>query len=224
MNEWEQEYRDPQFLTLGIEPLSDVRYFMKWLRRKQKVNTFDFVVLDNGCGNGKNLKYIVEEFAKSGIGYDISETAITAARKLSQGLPIQYFVQSFTDKLPVLDNSIDLALDITASHVLNEFERVNYITELIRKMKSGGYLFLRTLCIEGDQNAKNLIKQFPGKSKQSYMLPKTGIEETVFTWQNIVDLYEKDFTILFYEKTTGYQKWISQSYKRNYWIVYLQKK
>lgn len=224
MNQWEQEYQNPQFLTLGTEPLSNVRHFMKWLRRKQKVDTSDFVVLDNGCGNGKNLKYIVEEFAESGTGYDISETAIVTARQLSQGLPIQYFTQSFTDELPVSDNSIDLALDITASHVLSESERVGYIAELTRKMKSDGYLFLRTLCLEGDQNAKKLIKQFPGKSNQSYVLPGTGIEERVFTWQNIVDVYEKDFTILFHEKTTGYQKWANQSYKRNYWIVYLQKK
>lgn len=224
MNQWEQEYQNPQFLTLGTEPLSNVRHFMKWLRRKQKVDTSDFVVLDNGCGNGKNLKYIVEEFAESGTGYDISETAIVTARELSQGLPIQYFTQSFTDELPVSDNSIDLALDITASHVLSESERVDYTAELVRKIKSGGYLFLRTLCLEGDKNAKNLIKQFPGKNNQSYILPGTGIEETVFTWQNIVDVYEKDFTILFHEKTTGYQKWGNQSYKRNYWIVYLQKK
>lgn len=224
MNRWEQEYQNPQFLTLGTEPLSDVRHFMKWLRRKQKVDTSDFVVLDNGCGNGKNLKYIVEEFAESGVGYDISETAIIAARELSQGLPIKYLTQSFTDELPAPDNSIDLALDITASHILNNRERVDYIAQLARKMKSGGYLFLRTLCLEGDQNAKNLIKQFPGKNNQSYVLPGTGIEETVFTWQNIIDLYEKDFTILFHEKTTGYQKWANQSYKRNYLIVYLQKK
>ncbi len=224
MNQWEQEYQNPQFLTLGTEPLSDVRHFMKWLRRKQKVDTTDFLVLDNGCGNGKNLKYIVQEFANSGIGYDIAETAINTARELSQGLPITYYVQSFTDPLPAASNSIDLALDVTASHVLSESDRSYYISELARKIKPGGYLFLRTLCLEGDQNAKNLIKQFPGSNNQSYVLPGTGIAETVFTWQDILDLYSKDFEILFYEKTTGYQKWNNQSYKRNYWVVYLQKK
>lgn len=224
MNHWEQEYQDPKFLTLGTEPLSDVRHFMKWLRRKQKIDTTDFVVLDCGCGNGKNLKYIVEQYANSGIGYDISETAISTAQELSQGLSIKYYVQSFADPLPVAGNSIDLALDVTASHVLPQSERSYYISELARKIKSGGYLFLRTLCLEGDQNAKKLIKQFPGNNSQSYVLPGTGIEETVFTWQNILDMYGTDFEILFHEKTTGYQKWNNQSYKRNYWIVYLQKK
>ena len=224
MNHWEREYQNPQFLTLGTEPLSDIRHFMKWLRRKQKIDTTDFVVLDNGCGNGKNIKYILEQFAHSGFGYDISETAIIAARELSKGLPIHYSVQSFIDPIPVADTSIDLAIDSTASHVLPELERKKYISELVRKLKPGGYLFLRTLCLEGDQNAKKLIQQFPGKSNQSYILPGTGIEETAFTWQDILDVYEKDFEILFHEKTSGYQKWGNQSYKRNYWTVYLRKK
>lgn len=224
MNHWEQEYQNPQFLTLGTEPLSDVRHFMKWLRRKQKVDTSDFMVLDNGCGNGKNLKYIIEQFANSGIGYDISETAIDRAEELSDNLSIRYFVQSFTDRLPIEDNSIDLVLDVTASHVLDSVEREKYLQELVRVTKSGGYLFLRTLCLEGDQNAKGLIKNFPGKNENSYILPGTNIEEHVFTWHDIVEIYEQDFKILFHEKTSGYQKWNNQSYKRNYWIVYMQKK
>jgi tRNA G46 methylase TrmB len=52
---WENEYKNPQFLTLGTEPLSVVKDFFRELRRKQKVDMSNFVVLDLGCGNGKML-------------------------------------------------------------------------------------------------------------------------------------------------------------------------
>jgi hypothetical protein len=48
--------------------------------------------------------------------------------------------------------------------------------------------------------------------------------ERVFSKSDLESDYLTNFTILNIEKTTGYQKWGNQSYKRNYWIVYLQKK
>ena len=65
---WEQEYKQPQFLTLGTEPLTVVKEFCKWLRREEKVDLEKCTVLDLGCGNGKNVKYFVEGYAQSGIG------------------------------------------------------------------------------------------------------------------------------------------------------------
>lgn len=224
MNYWEQEYQNPQFLTLGTEPLSDVRHFMKWLRRKQKVEVLDFTVLDCGCGNGKNLKYVVSEFANKGIGFDIAPIAIQTAQKLSGNLPITYHVGSFDFVKTLKNNSVDLVLDITALHVLDDDARIDYIQELSRVIKQGGYMMLRTLCSEGDKNAKQLIKEFPGNDPNTYILPGTHIQERVFTWEEIIYDFGFYFNILLKEKTIGYQKWNGQSYKRNYWVVYLQRK
>lgn len=224
MHPWEQEYRNPTFITMGTEPIADVRDFMKWLRRKQKVDTTDFVVFDAGCGNGKNVKYAVEHFCASGIGYDISKTAIEYANRLRDGLHIDYHVRSIGEPFELSDSSVDLIIDATSSHVLNKKERAVYLSEMSRILKSGGYYFLRTLALDGDTNAKKLIKQFPGTEPNTYVLPGTNMTERVFSQQEIQDEFATDFTILYMEKTTGYQKWGNQSYKRNYWVVYLQKK
>lgn len=219
---WEREYQNPQFLTLGTEPLADVRDFVKWLRRKQKVDMTEFTVLDLGCGNGKNLNYTVDLFAKRGIGYDISTTAINHARALAQGLPIIYEVRSISDTFPLEDNSIDLVLDVTASNSLNEGERAKFLKEISRVLKPDSYCFTRALCKDGDDNAKQLIKDFPGTEQDTYILAETGITERVFSKQDFIDTYSNYFEIVELEKKTGYQRWGNQKYKRNYWLAYLK--
>jgi SAM-dependent methyltransferase len=221
---WEYEYRNPQFLTLGIDPISEVRNFMKWLRRDQKLDITGWGVFDVGCGNGKNLKYIIDNFCDHGIGIDISETAIKMAKELKEDAQISYEVGSISESLSIHSNSIDLVIDATTSHVLSEPERHNFFYELLRIMKPGAYMFLRTLCLEGDKNAKQLIVDFPGNEPDTYVLPGLDITEKTWTRQGLEDYYGSHFEILNMEKTSGYQKWGHQNYKRNYWIVYMKKK
>lgn len=221
---WEKEYSDPRFLTLGTEPLSVVKDFFRELRRKQKVDLSSVTILDLGCGNGKNLMYAVENFCKSGIGYDFSKTAIGQAKKLSEGLDINYEVRSIGEKFPLRDISVDVILDATSSNSLNEQEREIYLREMSRVLKPGGFIFVRALCLEGDKNAKQLIKESSGTEKDTYILPSVGVTERVFSKQDFIKTYEEYFEIIHLEKTEGYQKWGNQSYKRKYWIAYLKKK
>ena len=221
---WEKEYNDPKFLTLGTEPLSVVKDFFRDLRRKYGVDLDQVKVLDLGCGNGKNVIYAVENFCKSGIGYDFSRTAIQHAKKLSEGLNVQYEVRSIGEKFPLENESVDIVLDVTSSNSLSESERDIYLQETHRVLKTGGYMFVRALCLDGDKNAKQLIKENPGSEKDTYVLPSVGVTERVFTKQDFMDLYSKYFEIVEIEKAEGYQKWGNQSYKRNYWIAYLKKR
>jgi SAM-dependent methyltransferase len=221
---WESEYRNSQFLTQGIEPLGVVKDFLKWLRRKQKIDMTDFTVLDLGCGNGKNLNYTVSEFAKSGIGYDISKTAIADAVRLKESPTLQYEIRSIDKKFPLDADAIDLVFDVTASNSLDEAGRAIFLSEVVRVLKSGHFFFVRALCKDGDDNAKKLIKEFPGPEYDTYVLPGVGITERVFSRDDFVNLYAPFFEIVFLEKTMGYQKWGNQSYKRNYWIAYLKRK
>jgi SAM-dependent methyltransferase len=223
-NPWEHEYQNPQFLSLGTEPLSEIRHFMKWLRREQKLDITEWNVFDAGCGNGKNLKYIIDNFCEQGTGIDISETAISFANGLRGDTQVDYYVGSIGEKLSVPSNSVDLIIDATSSHVLNELERHTFFYELVRITKPGAYMFLRTLCIEGDANAKKMIQDFPGEEANTYMLPKLSITERVWTRAELEHYYASHFEILHIEKTSGYQKWGNQNYKRNYWVVYLKKK
>jgi SAM-dependent methyltransferase len=225
---WEREYRDPTFLTLGTEALGEVKTFVKWLKKelRGKVGRTlpDYRALDLGCGNGKNLNYLVRQFIDEGIGYDISPTAIAHAQTSADGLRCSYDVRSIAEPFPLPDQSIDLVLDVTASNALTSREREHMLTEIARVLRPDGYLFTRALCKDGDVNAKNLIKKFPGAEADTYQLGDTGIVERVFTKEAISETYSQFFDIVHLEKTTGYQKWGNQSYKRNYWIMYAKLK
>ncbi len=235
---WEQEYRDPQFISLATEPLRDVRDFMKWVKKFIKkipltsgseagmtaTDLTEWTVLDLGCGNGKNLHYIVEHFCKTGIGYDISKTAISYALDLRGDLDIQYSVQNIGEQYPLADKSVDMIIDTTSSHALSADERGKFLSEISRVLKPHGLYLLRTLCLEGDTNAKNMIRDFPGTEPNTYILPNTDMIERVFTRTDIENDFGNDFIIHYIKKTSGYQKWGNQSYKRNYWVVYLERK
>ena len=220
---WESEYQQPRFLTLGTEPVSAVRDVMRWLRRDRKLDVSDFCVLDLGCGNGKNLKYAIENFCKRGIGYDISETAIDQAHHLKGDLNIHYEVRSIAETFPIGNHAVDVAFDVTASNSLSSAQRAKFLSEVLRVLKPGGYFFVRALCKDGDANAKNLIRQFPGDEPDTYVLGQTGIVERVFSKEDFTETYGKNFEMLHIEKTSGYQRWGNQSYKRNYWVGYFKK-
>lgn len=221
---WEREYQNPKFLSLAGEPNADVRVFMRWLRRDQELDITDWSVLDLGSGTGKNLNFIIKHFCKNGIGYDFSKTAIILAEEGGHGLEVSYDVRSIGEKLPLENHVIDLVLDVTSSNSLSEKERAIYLAEVKRVLKPGRYFFVRALCLDGDKNAAELVRSYPGKEHHTYKLPDVGVTERVFTESEVREYYGTQFTILHLEKTTGYQRWGSQKYKRNYWLLYLQGK
>ena len=89
---WDKEYKDSDHLALSTNPSEDLMKFCRFLERDedfQILNPGDSV-LDLGCGNGRNLIYLSNNFGMRGIGYDISTEAIIQAKKLSLNLPIQF--------------------------------------------------------------------------------------------------------------------------------------
>lgn len=218
---WEREYQDPKFLSLGTEPSQDIKDFVRYLR-KQDFELSGTTVLDLGCGNGKNLPYLIERGAVSGIGYDISTTAIELAKKLCAGLPVIFEVRSMGDIYPLSDSSVDIAIDVMAAHALSKSEFETYQRQVSRVVKSGGWLFVRTLALPGDKHAKFLIQNHPGNQPNSYILPDVNVQERVFTEENMKS-WNPDFELIKLEKSSGYQRWGDTKYKRNYWIAYYRK-
>jgi len=217
---WDREYRNSKLLTKENKPQSDLVRFVKYLK-KEKFRIESSTVLDLGSGAGRNSFYFAELGANV-TGLEISKTAIEISVENAKeaDLNIKYIKQSIGEKFPVEDNSVDILLDVTSSNSLTESERETYLSESNRVLKTNGYFFVKALCLEGDSNAKFLIKSHPGKEKDTYIMPDLGVTERVWSKQDFLDTYQKYFNVLYIEKKTSYPRMNNQSYKRNYWIVY----
>lgn len=228
---WDREYRNSKFLTKENKPQSDVVRFAQFLKKRKsadeaerKVLVEGLSVLDLGSGAGRNSFYFAE-MGNIVTGLEISKTAVCIANQYAKeaGLDIKYVKQSIGERFPCEDESIDIVLDITSSNSLTEDERNVFLSETNRVLKNGGYFFTKALCKEGDENAKFLIKNHPGKEKDTYIMPDIGVTERVWTKEDFVSTYEKYFQIIHMEKKTSYSKIKDRSYKRNFWIVYMKK-
>lgn len=206
---WEKEYRKPQLVSLGTEASQVTKDFARFLGDVEGKK-----LLDLGCGTGKNMKYFAERGADV-FGIDISPTAISYTNGLGK-------VGDMGKPLDFPDNHFDIILDVTSSNALNDAERAIYIKEIHRVLKPEGYILVRALCKDGDDNAKNLIKMSPGKEKDTYYMKELDLYERVFSKEDFRETY-KDFKIIEMEKQTHYARMNNRSYKRNYWVVYLQK-
>ncbi|MBU4479997.1 class I SAM-dependent methyltransferase [Patescibacteria group bacterium] len=239
---WEKEYRNPKLVTRYDKPQAFFLRFLKYLKKEIKIHsnpvTVDFdglKVLDLGSGTGRNSNYLAQKGAQI-TGIEISETAIRLAENRAKklGVKVKYIKQSIGDKYPFAGESFDLVVDTTSSNSLNEKEREIYLSEVKRILKKdidktltgsgNGIFFVRALCKDGDKNAKFLLKNNPGKEKDTYIMPDTGLIERVFSKEDFVETYSKYFEILKMEKTESYSTVGNKVFKRKFWLVVLSSK
>ena len=214
---WEKEYQDPKLVTLSNEPAQSFKDFVRFLRRDQQLDLSNLNILDLGCGNAKNSFYLSEQGVNNKIvGVEISETALKHAKQLAPNG--EFLKQSIGTVLPFGDSTFDIVLDVTSSNSLSESEREVYLKEIQRLLKLSGYLFVRALCKDGDKNAQNMLKEFPGKEKDTYIMPDLGLTERVFSRENLIETYSHLGEMLYLDKETHYTKFNNKSYKRNFWV------
>jgi SAM-dependent methyltransferase len=220
---WEKEYRDNKLVSLSDVPQKDFLNFLKFLRKKDLIVT-KLNILDLGCGVGKNSIYLAK-LDNTVVGIDISPEAIKLAKERAkkEGLAIDFRTGDIGSKYPFTDGYFDLIIDVISSNSLNEKEREIYLKETKRVLKTGGHLFVRTLCKDGDKNAKNLIAKSPGPEKNTYTIKELGLTERAFEEKEIKEIYSQYFSILKLEKKSAYTRYANQSYKRNYWVMILNK-
>lgn len=222
---WEKEYRQPQLVTRGEDPQQDVLRLLKFLKRKQGLDLSGLKMLDLGAGTGRNANYLAS-LGNEAVGVEIAPTAVRLARERAAqlGVKVEYFEQSMAERLPVANRSVDLALDITSSNSLSAPEREAYFAELRRVLKPGAFLVLKTLCKEGDKNARELLSRQPGPEPDTYVLVELGLTERVFSREALLELYGRDFELLKLDKKSSYTRMNQRSYKRNFWLAVWRKR
>jgi SAM-dependent methyltransferase len=229
---WEREYQNSKLVTKDDKPQSDTLDFLKYLKREKGVNLAGLRALDLGSGTGRNSNYLALEGAVV-TGIEISGTAllIAATRARELGLigagvdsNIEYIKGNIGEILQFENEEFDLIIDVTSSNSLNESERERYLEESNRVLKSGGNFFVKTLCKDGDHNAKNLLKLSPGKEYDTYIMPEIGLTERVWSREDFTKYYSRYFVIEKLEKKTNYSRFNGRSYKRNFWLAYMSKR
>lgn len=220
---WEKEYRNPKLITNSDEPQLDFKHFVKWLRKTQHVDLEGLRVLDLGSGTGKNSFFLAERGSiVSGVELSPAAVSIAEQRAKERQLDVEFILGDIGKKLPFEKNSFDVIIDVVSSNSLNEAEREVYIKEVKRVLRPGGYIFVKALCKDGDKNAENLLRQFPGKEKDTYVMPGIGIIERVFSRQDLEKLYN-DFEILHFELKFSHTKFQGLAYKRAFWLLYISR-
>ena len=118
---WDCEYTEGGHLKLSDDAAEDLKKFTRWLTRQtgSAVLNPTSSVVDFGCGNGRNLIYLAEEFGLHGVGYDISSAAIKIAEQASKHYQLSYTARSIAGTFPLPDASQDLVLDMMTSHFLS---------------------------------------------------------------------------------------------------------
>ena len=198
---WDKEYKKPELFEISDGVSSDLQKFTRWAKKEYGDDVFrpDITVLDAGCGNGRNLLWMNDEFRVRGFGYDISEEAIKQAQarasKQKWGSKLTFITHSIGSTIPLPDESVDVVLDMMASHFLKEVERERYIKELHRVLKPQGILFFKSFYGKGDKHAQDLIKNESAGEHNAYIHPKMKVYEYVWTDESLNDAFGEQFIL-----------------------------
>lgn len=194
---WDNEYKNPEHLKLSTNPSEDLEKFTRWVlrRKREDVLASTVSVLDVGCGNGRNMIFLAQNFQVKGVGYDISKAAIAQAVAASRGLPLKYEARTIAGPLTVPDASQALVLDMMTSHFLTKDERAVLRDEIYRVMTPGGLLFMKTFLKDEDLHTRRLLTDFPGKELGSYIHPIMGVAEYVYSEEELTQFLGEKFTI-----------------------------
>jgi SAM-dependent methyltransferase len=222
---WNKEYRASDHLKLSDEAAEDLVKATKWIERRtgrEYLNPLA-TVLDLGTGNGRHLVYMAKTYGTHGIGYDISEEAIKLARDASLQLPIKYEARSIEgDFDKINDGSITIVLDLMTSHFLKAAEREHLRDEVLRVLKTGGWLILKSFLADEDLHTKRLLRDHPADEEGAYIHPEFGMYEYVWSEEKLREFFEPYFTLHKLDKSHRHII-RGKAGKRRTFTAYLQK-
>lgn len=226
---WNKEYKDPGMFALSDEVSADLVKCVRWMMKEYGKDVFrpDTNVLDAGCGNGRNLLWLNETFRVGGVGYDISDEAITQAQKNAAkqqwGSKLVFKVRSLDELVPLPDESVDLVIDAMSSHFLRNVERERFIKEVARVLKPQGVLFFKSFYAERDTHTRELLEKHGADEENAYIHPKLKVYEYVWTDKALEESFDTDF-ILMKKELSGKHHIKGKPAKRRSVVCYFEKK
>jgi SAM-dependent methyltransferase len=168
--EWEPSYRAAGGRLWPTEPT------LRWLNQEIWLREGIRVVLDAGCGDGKNMTALIEE-GFFPIGFDASPTALARAsaylleRKRAGRFAL--LAPGLIEKLPLLDEALAAALAIDVLGHAPEPERL--LASLARVLRPGGYLYASIF--HPDDGCRTGPRMRPGDREGEYRYTPSVITE-----------------------------------------------
>ena len=233
---WNKEYEKAKHLALSDTHSEDLEKFTRFLVRKTGKSLLNVTrkAVDVGCGNGRNIIFLAQRFGMHGLGYDLSATAIAEAKENAGEMPpacgsmyskdsLEFLVQDLREPIPLPDDSVTIGLDMMASHVLKRAERERLRDEFVRVLKPGGWLFFKTFLLDGDKNAAELLREYPGPEEGMYVHPSIKVAEYVWREEEIHPFFEPHFTVHKIERSHKHIDKYGRAWKRRTMSVYLER-
>jgi len=117
-------------------------------------------VIELGCGTGPILRRVCKS-GFSGVGVDVSKTAITMAKEQSKGLDIKFRQGDVCNLNAKSLGKFDLAIDGLCLHcITGAKDRKAYFDNVSKILKDGGLFVLLTMC--GPMNRKRFSEACKG--------------------------------------------------------------
>lgn len=108
-------------------------------------NPNESIILEYGCGPGRNLKRLAPKFKKA-VGIDIGKGNLENARKLLSLNNISNceYVHTTGDNIPLPDSSIDLIFSVICmQHICSHTVRSRILDDMARVLTPGGVLVIQ---------------------------------------------------------------------------------
>jgi len=158
---WELNYPSPELAALVAA---------RTLRKKAKI-------LDVGCGGGLDAIFLAQ-CGFNVIGVDISSAALRIAERRAEEayVEVDWRLGNVLD-LPVEDETIDLVTDRGLFHLIEDYDRPRYSSEIHRVLKLHGGVLIRGASKESAQHRFNPVteeaieKYFSSKFERGLVLP-----------------------------------------------------
>jgi len=157
------------------------------------INLYDYVasqipiselsVLEVGSGRGGGASFVARYHnPKSIVGLDFSNTATSLSAKLHKNVKNLSFKNGDAEKLPFLDNSFDVILNVESSHCYGNMKK--FISEVYRVLKPNGKFSWADL--RASEKVKETEDIF-NKSKLKIINSKTITNEVINALDKIHD-------------------------------------
>lgn len=131
--------------------------FFQWISPLSKDDLNNKVILDAGCGIGRNSYYCLENGAKEVHLFDVEESTVEIAKdNLKDFDNTIIFKDSIYNQESVKNNTYDIVMSIGVIHHLSDPKIA--ISKLLEKVKQGGQLLIWVYGYEGNESLLKLLK------------------------------------------------------------------